>query len=81
MHRNPPEAVASAWNIVDRAEIAIFLHLRKNRRTPRNDLVARSATPVQRLPFGACSVISPPFIARLIKGCRVDACADYLVSK
>jgi hypothetical protein len=29
------------------------------------------------LPFGASSAISPTFIARLIKGCRVDVCAGY----
>jgi len=30
------------------------------------------------LPIGASSVISPTFIARLIKGCRVDVRAGYL---
>jgi hypothetical protein len=30
------------------------------------------------LPFGASSAISPTFIARLIKGCRVDVRAGYL---
>jgi hypothetical protein len=29
------------------------------------------------LPFRPSSAISRPFIARLIKGCRVDARADY----
>jgi hypothetical protein len=31
------------------------------------------------LPIGSRSVISPTFIARLIKGCRVDARAGYFV--
>jgi hypothetical protein len=30
------------------------------------------------LPIGASSVISATFIARLIKGCRVDVRAGYL---
>jgi hypothetical protein len=30
------------------------------------------------LPIGASSAISPTFIARLIKGCRVDVRAGYL---
>src|SRR4029079_18817285 len=42
-------------------------------RTPCNGLVVRRSRQVQRLPFRASSVISPAFIARLIKGCRVDA--------
>jgi hypothetical protein len=31
------------------------------------------------LPFGASSAISPTFIARLIKGCRVDVRAGWFV--
>jgi large subunit ribosomal protein L35 len=44
-------------------------------------LVGGRSRAVQRLPILSGSVISPRFIARLIKGCRVDACAGYLVSK
>jgi len=33
--------------------------------------------PVPSLPIGVFPVISPTFIARLIKGCRGDGCADF----
>jgi large subunit ribosomal protein L35 len=33
------------------------------------------------LPIPSVSVISPPFIARLIKGCRVDARVDCFISE
>jgi hypothetical protein len=39
-------------------------------------LVEQHLLAVHRLPFRPSSVISRPFIARLIKGCRVDARAD-----
>jgi hypothetical protein len=40
-----------------------------------------TAAPVcgSSLPFRRSSAISRSFIARLIKGCRVDACADYVI--
>jgi hypothetical protein len=33
------------------------------------------------LPISLCSAISPTFIARLIKGCRVDVRAGCLISE
>jgi hypothetical protein len=38
-----------------------------------HSLVGGGRPAVQRLPISFASVISPRFIARLIKGCRVDA--------
>jgi large subunit ribosomal protein L35 len=44
-------------------------------------LSAAAAIRGSSLPFHFCSAISPTFIARLIKGCRVGVRTDYLISE
>jgi len=72
--REPVEKAA----VPDEIVISVTLN---DAREAGHRLVNGSSRAVHRLPFGAPSVISPRFIARLIKGCRVDACAGHLVSK
>jgi hypothetical protein len=66
-----------AEKIIDRSEKVIFLPLNAPQRQ-RTWLSAAAPGRGSSLPFRRSSVISRPFIARLIKGCRVDARADYV---
>jgi hypothetical protein len=69
-----------AEKIIDRAEKVIFLALD----APKNGghwLSAAGPGGGSSLPFRPSSAISPTFIARLIKGCRVDARADYFFAE
>jgi hypothetical protein len=62
-----------AITAVDRAEKIMFLPSETRAKAADIGLVPQRPPPVHRLPLARSSVISPPFIARLIKGCRVDA--------
>jgi hypothetical protein len=62
----------SANKAIDRAEIVIFRPILGGGYWLSAAAPARGSS----LPFGFSSAISPTFIARLIKGCRVDARAD-----
>src|SRR5947209_3701719 len=65
--RKPAEQ-ALAWT-----DIGIVIDLQKRCGMRAQALVAGGPPAVQRLPILFASVISRAFVARLIKGCRVDA--------
>jgi hypothetical protein len=78
LHRYLRDALEPAEKAIDWAEKVIFPNLLH---APQSGGYWLSeATPVcgSSLPFHLSSAISPTFIARLIKGCRVDARADCL---
>jgi hypothetical protein len=66
-----------AETAVDLAEKIIFWPLETTAKAADIGLVRQHLPAVHRLPFRLSSVISRPFIARLIKGCRGDVRADY----
>src|ERR1700684_4080205 len=72
------EAKSVEWAI-DRAEMVIFPSLGL-RRCWRRGVCRAIRFHGSALPSEPCSVISPNFIARLIKGCRVDVRAGYFIS-
>jgi hypothetical protein len=76
LHRSPRDALKSADEVNARAETVIFLAFWMRREASGYWLSTAAPVRGSSLPFCSGSGISRPFIARLIKGCRVDARAD-----
>jgi hypothetical protein len=76
LHRSRRDRPESAKEAIDWAEKVIFANLWMSRGAAGYWLSDAARIRGSSLPFRFCSAISPTFIARLIKGCRVDVRAD-----
>jgi hypothetical protein len=80
IHLRAREGFKLAKKATDRAEIVIFPCFLL-RRQWRQVIRRKSRFHGSSLPISLGSAISATFIARLIKGCRVDVRAGYLISE